>query len=180
MKRIEKGKKSENQTPHIWRITTHIKPLQKRTRPAREVVLQIGPVLRGTSIRDALPTVSFDQFVNQIQYADVAGKTLITPTGDRVKVGDLVRMETVPVKGSVIRENQRYTIYLSWEYVGTDKMRRAYIQQIIDGLDLPYGYSADEGRQEFLSEEEQEELTLMAVLAAAEKIPPALISSSPI
>ncbi len=38
--------------------------------PAR---LQIGPVLRGTSIRDALPTVSFDQFVNQIQYADVAG-----------------------------------------------------------------------------------------------------------
>jgi len=37
------------------------------------VRLQIGPVLRGTSIRDALPTVSFDQFVNQIQYAEVAG-----------------------------------------------------------------------------------------------------------
>lgn len=38
------------------------------------VGLQIGPVLRGTSIRDALPTVSFDQFVNQIQYADVANE----------------------------------------------------------------------------------------------------------
>ena len=38
------------------------------------VQLQIGPVLRGTSIRDALPTVSFDQFVNQIQYADVANE----------------------------------------------------------------------------------------------------------
>ena len=38
----------------------------------REILLQIGPVIRGTSIRDALPTVSFDQFVNQIQYADVA------------------------------------------------------------------------------------------------------------
>jgi len=37
-----------------------------------QVRLQIGPVLRGTSIRDALPGVSFDQFVNQIQYADVA------------------------------------------------------------------------------------------------------------
>ena len=34
--------------------------------------LQVGPVLRGTAIRDALPTVSFDQFVNQIQYAEVA------------------------------------------------------------------------------------------------------------
>jgi predicted lipoprotein len=39
-----------------------------------QVRLQIGPVLRGTSIRDALPTVSFDQFVNQIQYADVANE----------------------------------------------------------------------------------------------------------
>jgi predicted lipoprotein len=37
-----------------------------------QVRLQIGPVLQGTSIRDALPSVSFDQFVNQIQYADVA------------------------------------------------------------------------------------------------------------
>jgi predicted lipoprotein len=41
-------------------------------RPER-VHLQIGPVLRGTSIRDALPSVSFDQFVNQIQFADLAG-----------------------------------------------------------------------------------------------------------
>jgi len=40
---------------------------------AEQARLQIGPVLRGTSIRDALPTVSFDHFVNQIQYADVAG-----------------------------------------------------------------------------------------------------------
>lgn len=37
-----------------------------------QVRLQVGPVLQGTSIRDALPSVSFDQFVNQIQYADVA------------------------------------------------------------------------------------------------------------
>ncbi len=40
----------------------------------KTVRLQIGPVLRGTSIRDALPTVSFDQFVNQIQFADVANE----------------------------------------------------------------------------------------------------------
>jgi len=38
------------------------------------VLLQIGPVLRGTAIRDGLPTVSFDQFVNQIQYAEVANE----------------------------------------------------------------------------------------------------------
>lgn len=34
--------------------------------------LQIGPVIRGTALRDALPFVSFDQFANQIDYADFA------------------------------------------------------------------------------------------------------------
>jgi predicted lipoprotein len=51
--------------------------------------LQIGPVLQGTSIRDALPSVSFDRFVNQIQYADVANE--LNARVEREVVGDLDR-----------------------------------------------------------------------------------------
>lgn len=36
------------------------------------VVLQIGPVIFGTALRDSLPFVSFDQVVNQIQFAQVS------------------------------------------------------------------------------------------------------------
>jgi predicted lipoprotein len=36
-----------------------------------EVKMQIGPVLRGTSIRDGSGYIPFNQFVNQIEYADV-------------------------------------------------------------------------------------------------------------
>jgi predicted lipoprotein len=36
------------------------------------VVLQIGPVIFGTTLRDSLPFVSFDQVVNQIQFAQVS------------------------------------------------------------------------------------------------------------
>lgn len=39
------------------------------------VVLQIGPVIRGNAVRDALPFVAFKDFTNQIEYAD-AGKAL--------------------------------------------------------------------------------------------------------
>jgi predicted lipoprotein len=39
---------------------------------AIEVVLQIGPVVFGTALRDALPFVSFGDFVNQIDYAEVS------------------------------------------------------------------------------------------------------------
>ena len=36
------------------------------------VILQIGPVIFGTAIRDALPFISFGDFVNQIDYAEVS------------------------------------------------------------------------------------------------------------
>jgi len=34
----------------------------------------IGPVIPGTAIRDALPFIHFDQFVNQLEYAEVANE----------------------------------------------------------------------------------------------------------
>jgi len=37
-----------------------------------KVALQIGPVVRGTALRDATGIVSFNQFTNQLDYADVA------------------------------------------------------------------------------------------------------------
>jgi predicted lipoprotein len=34
-------------------------------------VLQIGPVIRGTALRDALPFIQFSQFTNQLEFARV-------------------------------------------------------------------------------------------------------------
>lgn len=42
--------------------------------PRATVVLQVGPVITGTAIRDALPALGFDRFVNQIQHADVGNE----------------------------------------------------------------------------------------------------------
>jgi predicted lipoprotein len=36
------------------------------------LTVQVGPVVQGTSIRDALGFISFNVFVNQLQFADVA------------------------------------------------------------------------------------------------------------
>ncbi len=36
------------------------------------VILQIGPVIFGTALRDALPFIAFGDFVNQIDYAEVS------------------------------------------------------------------------------------------------------------
>ncbi|MGH9852632.1 MAG: DUF2291 family protein [Blastocatellia bacterium] len=39
-----------------------------------EILIQVGPVFRGTSIRDAVGFIQFNQFVNQLQFAEVANK----------------------------------------------------------------------------------------------------------
>jgi HAE1 family hydrophobic/amphiphilic exporter-1 len=100
-----------------------------------------------------------------IEFRDVADKVFLSSRGERLRLGDLVSLETRPIQGSVVRENQRYTMFLNWEYVGTDRMRRNFIQKVISEMELPYGYSAEEATQEFFTEEEDEELTTMAVLA---------------
>jgi predicted lipoprotein len=45
------------------------------TSPPRDVALQIGPVLRGNTVRDSLPFIAFEDFENQLDYADM-GKAL--------------------------------------------------------------------------------------------------------
>jgi predicted lipoprotein len=51
-----------------------------------DVTIQIGPVLRGTSLRDSTGLIHFSDFVNQLQFADVGNelnervlKTVLAP-----------------------------------------------------------------------------------------------------
>jgi predicted lipoprotein len=39
-----------------------------------DATVQVGPVIRGTSLRDALPFIQFNLFTNQIEYADVSNQ----------------------------------------------------------------------------------------------------------
>jgi predicted lipoprotein len=55
-----------------------------------DVSIQIGPVLRGTSLRDATGMVRFTDFLNQLQFADAANelndrvlKTVLAPLDQR-------------------------------------------------------------------------------------------------
>ncbi len=100
-----------------------------------------------------------------VEFADARETFITTPSGETVRLADLVKAEVLPLSGSIIRENQRYTTYLNWQYVGTDRMRLSFIKKVLDSFDLPYGYDAEETTREFFSQEEEEELTLALALA---------------
>jgi predicted lipoprotein len=62
------------------------------------VVLQVGPVITGTAIRDALPALGFDRFVNQIQHADVGNEL-----NARVEREVLERLDRTALPGRFVR-----------------------------------------------------------------------------
>jgi hydrophobic/amphiphilic exporter-1 (mainly G- bacteria), HAE1 family len=123
----------------------------------------LSMMLDGKQERMQLSYIGSEDF----EYRDLVGALIPLPGGGKVRLGDLISIETLPTPGSVVRENQRYTVFLNWEYVGTDSMRKSTIQKSLNGLDLPYGYTAEEGNQDFFTQDEENELNLMAFLAAA-------------
>jgi predicted lipoprotein len=60
--------KEVNTKSRAGKVTLDV-PL-KSARP--DVILQIGPVIQGYSVRDAVGFIRFEQFTNQIEFADVA------------------------------------------------------------------------------------------------------------
>jgi predicted lipoprotein len=62
----------------------------------RAAALQIGPVLRGTALRDALDFIRFSDFVNQLEFASVANalnQRVVTGVLGTVDVDDLAGRE---------------------------------------------------------------------------------------
>jgi predicted lipoprotein len=62
-----------------------------------EVWLQVGPVIQGMAVRDAVGFIGFDQFVNQIDYAE-AGNALNQQVLDAV----LKPLDPEPAQGEVL------------------------------------------------------------------------------
>ncbi len=102
-----------------------------------------------------------------ISYAEVSELLVRSPSGERVRLGDLIDIERREVSRSISRENQKYTTHVNWEYLGTDQMRQRYIKEVLAGIKLPYGYNAEEARQEFLTRQEEEEIGLAVWMAVA-------------
>lgn len=68
------------------------------------VLVQIGPVLSGTDIRDALPFINFNQFVNQVQYGEVA-----ISINARVTNTVLTNLDVAKLKGKHVVFSGAYT-----------------------------------------------------------------------
>jgi len=99
-----------------------------------------------------------------IQYDAVLAKTLTTMRGERLRLSELITLETRPEMTAITRKDQRYSQRINWEFIGTDRMKQAFIKELIDGLELPYGFTAEDMSGEQISEEEEEEIARTLIL----------------
>ncbi len=93
-----------------------------------------------------------------IQYDAVLAKSLTTRGGERLRLSELITLETRPELSAITRKDQRYAQRVNWEFIGTDRMKQAFIKDLIDGIELPYGFTAEDMSGEQISEEEEEEI----------------------
>jgi predicted lipoprotein len=69
-----------------------------------DVFLQIGPIISGTDVRDALPFINFNEFVNQVQFGEVA-----IALNSKVRETALANLDPAKLKGKHITFTGAFT-----------------------------------------------------------------------
>jgi predicted lipoprotein len=112
---------AENSTSRVRTIDVDIAPLDGKA----DVVLEIGPVLRGTSVRDATGLVRFTDFSTQLQFADV-GNAL----NDIVLKSVLNPVATQPMRGRKVEFVASFAAQAPWQPPVRDAIP---VQLAVDG-----------------------------------------------
>ena len=94
----------------------------------------------------------------EIEYDQIMGRIITTGRGQKVQLGRLITIESRPEISSITRHDQRYSQLINWEYIGTDSMKRKFLSNIVKGIELPYGYTAEDMSGEQVTEEEEDQL----------------------
>ena len=79
-------------------------PVKVKGLKGTTVSLQVGPALNGTSLRDAVGFIDFNQFVNQVDYADAG-----TALNNQVKAKVLKGLDRASLKGRHVRFTGAFT-----------------------------------------------------------------------
>ena len=94
-------------------------------------------------------------------------ETLIgTPSGRRIRLGDVVRVESREVLSRIQRENQQYERTVAYEFRGPQKLGDLYHERVIESTEVPPGYTVQESnRFWYVSEEDRQQIWFVIGIA---------------
>jgi HAE1 family hydrophobic/amphiphilic exporter-1 len=98
-------------------------------------------------------------------FADLRGLLVPTATGERVRVSDVARVGRREVLNRIVRENQQYQRLVGWEFRGPRKLGDRIRDVAVDATELPAGYSIEKERGIFWTDEERQQIWIVAGVA---------------
>ncbi len=124
--------------------------LARHDMTVQDLVAQLGAVQSGES-RGQQIKIGGDELLYAVKVRDVDDmdvlalkETLIsTPSGNSIRLGDVVTIEPNNVLATIHRENQQYQRNVAYEFRGPSKLGDLYRDAIIDNTVLPPGYTID-------------------------------------
>ncbi len=99
---------------------------------------------------------------------DLMNIDIATKNDERVKLKDIISIKERKVLSRIVRENQQYQRYVSYEYKGPYKYGNKLTESVIEQVrnNLPPGYSIDQAQMFFMLTPEKEiELGFVIILA---------------
>ena len=89
-----------------------------------------------------------------------------TPSGRRIRLGDVVRVSQREVLAQIRRENQQYERTVAYEFRGPVRLGDVVHEAVIAGTSAPAGYTVQAGETNwFVTEEDREQIWMVLAVA---------------
>ncbi len=140
--------------------------------PVARLVQQIGDAVRGQVSRDEIKIggdeVRYDVKLEgnrDVDLHELRQTLILTPDGDPVRLGELVTITSQEVLAQIRRENQQYERTVAYEFRGPYKLGDIYHTTVIEGTEVPPGYTVKKADRWRWTAEQQSQLAMVLGLA---------------
>ncbi|MCH8128060.1 efflux RND transporter permease subunit [candidate division KSB1 bacterium] len=136
-----------------------------------DVLSQVSAYLRENQSWQKIRLEGKEQ-IYRIKYADfkdfdlqdLYSVTIRSGGGESVRLNEIASIVEVQVQSEIVRENQQYQRWVTFEYRGPYKFGNQLVDGIIENTELPPGYKLERPKW-FLSEEEEKEIYTIFVIS---------------
>jgi len=136
------------------------------------LVRQISDAVRGQVSQDLLKIggdeVRYDVKLEgnrEVDLVELQQTLVLTPTGNPVRLGELVTIRPREVLATIRREDQQYERSVAYEFRGPYKLGDLYHNSVIDMTEVPPGYTVKKADRWRWSLEEQSQMALLLIVS---------------
>jgi len=123
----------------------------------RRTSVKIG----GEEVQFAVKVKDFERF----QLDELKNVVISVPNGAQVRLSKIAEITEQRTMEEIRRNKQQYERLVNFEYRGPAKMGQSIVDSIIDGWDVPNGYSIESGMFYMMQREEKIELWMVIAFA---------------